>query len=469
MKKRLKIILSVLVLVLIGYFGYTHFKKTSILLNVIHEDAESVIKIGVHDITKTLVLDALTSPSYYWKNFKSSQKDKKKDSLKDKGIGIDLKPYSMVFYTLKSIDNTFFTTIEIDDTEAFEKYIGKYAKEKSSSITKDTKGYKNLVLEKSKLILAWNSEKLAVAITTNKTLEKLKSVFEDVLLRNKLISDKNHNLIEKLSDISDHVSYVNKESLITLNFKDREAMVDGIFYTKDKDKYKTNTAYNTLSEASLQLYFDGNFSEKDNKNAFVKSIEDLSFFTKNNIEPTELADKTNGFFSLIIKGKTTQVDTIVSYEYDDNFEKVAVKNLKEKDAPRLSVEVGVNNNVSLNNYLENQGAITNNILTSIPYYTFHVKEKNDKLSFRTTKETFETREQNSTSFMKLDVNFNRLQEDISILGANDVFVLLEALKIEANQIEGTNQIKIEGSLLGKDEDVNIVSQLFFGLQKKKQM
>jgi len=51
LKKKLKITLTLLVLVVLGYFGYTHFKKTSILLNVIHKDAESVIKIGVHDIT----------------------------------------------------------------------------------------------------------------------------------------------------------------------------------------------------------------------------------------------------------------------------------------------------------------------------------------------------------------------------------------------------------------------------------
>ena len=467
MKKYLKIALTILALVLLGYFGYTHFKKTSILLNVIHEDAESVIKIGVHDISKTLVLDALSSPGYYWKNTKSFKKDKKKDSIKDDGIGIDLRPYSIVFYTIKNIDNTFFTTLKIDDAEVFEKYIDKYSKEKSSVIISDAKGYKNLILEKSKLILAWNSEKIAVALTSDESSEKLKTVFEDVLIKDKLISSKDHEFIKKLSDISDHITYINKESLVTLNFEDSEAIVDGTIYTKDVDIYKTNIIYDRLNDPSLQLVYDANFDKKENEITFTESLEDFSFFTKNNIEVNELVNKSDGFLNIGVKGTTMQLDTIVSYEYDDNFEKVAVKTLQEKKAPKILLNLGVRKNNSLNDYLKNQGAITNNVLTSIPYYTFYAEENSNVSSFKTTKDVVETEEKNSPSFFKLDVNFNRLKEDVSIPGTDEIFGLLEALKIEANQIKGTNQIKIKGNISGKKENVNILSQLFFGMQKQK--
>lgn len=466
MKKRLKITLSILVLVLLGYFGYTHFKKTSVLLNVIHKDAETVIKIGIHDITKTLVLDALSSPGYYWEQTESLRKDKKKDSIK-KVKGVDLKPYAMAFYTLKNINNTLFTTLKIDDSEAFEKYIDKYSKKKSSVITVNAKGYKNLILEKSKLILAWNSEKIAVALTTNTSLENIKTVFEDVLLYNKLISDKNHPIIKKLSKASDHVTFLNKESLISLNFKDSEALVDGILQTQSKDRYKTNITYNSLPEAALQFYFDANFDKEENKKMFIESLKDASFFTKNNLSVAEIIDKSKGYFSATISGTTTQQDTIVSYEYDDNFEKIAVKTLQEKKAPKISINVEVEENKSLMDYLKTQGAIKNNVLTSIPYYTFYAKENNNQASFNTTQENIKLEEKQSSSFFKLNVNFNRLQEDLSIPKANEVFALLNALRIEANQIKSTNQIKIQGNLVGKNEDINIASQIFFGFQKSE--
>ncbi|NRD22258.1 hypothetical protein HNV10_03335 [Winogradskyella litoriviva] len=467
MKKSIKIALSILVLVLIGYFGYTHFKKTSVLLNVIHKDAESVIKVGVHDIKKTLLLDVLSSPSYYWKNSKLYKDSKKDDSKEDDDIGVDFKPYTMAFYSIKNIDNTLFTTFKINDSEAFEKYIKKYAQKKSSLITNNEIGYKNLVLEKSQLILAWNSEKIALALTLDASLEKLKVVFEDVLLKNQLISDKNHKIIKQLSTSNDHIVYLKNESIIRLNFKDKEAIIDGNIFTQKADAYKMSTTYNGLPEASFQFYFDGNFNSIEHKTAFTQRLENLSFFSKNNIEATQLINKTNGFLSIGIKGTTMQSDTIVGYEYNDNFEKVAVKKLQEKEVPKISINLGVNKNESLNMYLQNQGAIKNDVLLSIPYYTFYTNENGNNLSLSTAKEDMNTEEINSSSFFNLDVNFNRLQKDISIPRANEVFGLLETLNLRANQLKGTNQIKIEGCLIGKSEDVNIISQIFFGLEKQK--
>ncbi|WP_407556435.1 hypothetical protein [Winogradskyella sp. 4-2091] len=467
MKKFLKITLSILLLVLLGYFGYTHFKKTSVLLNVIHKDAETVIKVGVHNITKTLVLDALTSPSYYWENTKSYKDKDKDDSKKDDDIGVDIQPYSIAFYTIKSIDNTFFTTFKIEDSEAFEKYITKYAKEKSSTITSDEKGYKTLVLEKSKLILAWNSEKIATALTLDTPLHKLETVFEDVLLKDKFITDKNHSLIQKLSDATDHIVFVNKESLITLNFEDNKAVIGGDIFTKDTDAYKTNNSYSGLKDASLELYFDANFNKEEHKSSLTNRLKNLSFFTKNNLEVSQLVNKSNGVFSLGIKGRTLQNDTIISYKYDDNFEKIEVKKLQEKEVPKIAIDLGIQKNESLNTYLINQGAIVNSVLLSIPYYTFYAEERDSKMYFNTAKSHVDTNETNSSSFFKFNTNFNRLQDDIQIPRANELFSLLDVLNIEASQVKGTNQIKIKGNLSGKNEDINIVSQIFFGLQKKE--
>ena len=466
MKKKLKITLTLLVLVVLGYFGYTHFKKTSILLNVIHKDAESVIKIGVHDITKTLVLDAFSSPSYYWKNTKFFKKDKEKDTIKNDGKGVDLRPYSIVLYTIKNIDNTFFATFKIDDTDAFKTYISKYSKEKSSAIKTDKNGYKHLVLEKSKLVLAWNSKRLAVALTTGASLEKLKTVFKDVLIDEKLISDKDHNLIKKLSTNTEHITYVDKESLIALNFKDNKAVLNGTVFKKNTDTYKTNTTYSNFTNPSLHLFFDGNFNHTENKNTFIKRLEKSSFLTKNNIEVAQLVENTSGFLSIGINGTTIQTDTIVSYQYDDNFEKVPVKTLQEKSVPKISINLGTNDDKSLKNYLIKQGAITNNVLTSVPYYIFYAEENSNVTSFKTTKDTEAKEEKNSSNFFEANVNFNRLKNDVSIPGTDEIFELLEVLKLEANQIKGTNQIKIKGNLSAKEEDINIISQLFFGLKER---
>ena len=89
------------------------------------------------------------------------------------------------------------------------------------------------------------------------------------------------------------------------------------------------------------------------------------------------------------------------------------------------------------------------------------------MSFSTSENYTSTEEIHSSSFFKLNVNFNRLQEDISIPRVNDVLALLQTLQIKANQMPGSNHIKIKGSLKGDKADINIISQVFFALKKQE--
>lgn len=466
MKKFLKITLLLLLLTVIGYFGYRHFKKTSVLLDVIHNDAESVVKIGIHDITKTLVLDALTSPSYYWNNSESS-KETKKDTTEEDNIGVNLKPFSLVFYTIKNIENTFFGTLNIDDSESFEKFVQSYSVKKSSPIIVDEKDYKYLIIEKSKHIIAWNTKKVAIAFSPEVNIKKVRTIFEDVLLDNKLISDKNHPIIKALSSDTNHIVYKNGQSTVSLNFKDQKAIIDGIIYTKNTNVYKFKTINNkSLSDASLKLYLDTNFSNPKNKTTFIKNLSGISFFQKNNIDITDFSNKTDGIFNVAVKGKTTQLDTVVSYEYDDNFEKIAVKALQKKQAPQIFIDIGKKSE-SLYDYLNTQQTIKDSVLTAIPFYTFYAKEDNLSTTFSTTKEIPVTKTLSNTSFFDLEINFNDLKNDLEIPQVNEIFSLLKTFKLEATQIENSNQIKVNGIIEGNNESINIVSQLFFKLQNKK--
>lgn len=466
MKKNLKITLLLLLLIVIGYFTYTHFKKTSILLDVIHKDAESVLKIGIHDISKTLVLDALSSPSYYWKNTSKSSDKQKKDTIEDNDIGVDLKPFSLVFYTIKNIENTFFSTLKIYNSKDFEHFIKSYSKKKSVTISSDKNGYKYLVLEKTKFVAAWNSDKIAIAVSPEVNLDKAKTIFEDVLLNNKLISDKNHPIIQSLSSDRNHLLYKNKENTIVLNFEDEKAIIDGLFYTKKPNTYKTKTVINNgPSDVSLALYFDANLNSIENKNLFIEKLKGISFFSKNNIDVNDFIDNTNGLFSLEINGKTIQLDTIISYEYDDNFEKIAKKSIQEKSAPKVSIYIDNKEGKNLYNYLETQGAIENGILKAIPYYTFYAKKDTLNTIFSTTKDILKTKKITNPNFFRLGVNFESLKEDLEIPQIKEVFSLLNTLELKAQQVDNSNKINIYGSIKAKNETINIMSQIFFGLQK----
>ena len=203
MKNILKGIIIIFILTVLGYFIYTQHQKVAVLKNVVHVDAESVIKVGIHEIKKTLVFDVLSSPSYYWQNSNLTDTKKEKDSLDEQKKGIDLLPYALVFYTMKNVKNTVFTTFKIDDTKDFEAFSLRYLTDKNISITKDV--YTYAIDEKSKMILAWNSERLAVAFSPKLSFKACKQVFDDVLLRNNVIHDSDNSKINKLSSRDDHI------------------------------------------------------------------------------------------------------------------------------------------------------------------------------------------------------------------------------------------------------------------------
>jgi hypothetical protein len=461
MKNFLKITLSLLVVLVIGYFVYSNYQKTAVLKNVIHVDAKSAIKVGLHDIKKTLVFDALSSPKYYLDLVDFNQSKKEKGTIDEPGKGIDLMPYSLLFYTMENIENTLFTTFSIKNSSDFEAYALKFTSDKNIKINKGDYSY--AIDEKAKMVYAWNSTHLAIAISPKIAYKNYKQVFNEVLVERKLISNINNSYLKKLANSENHITYLNRSSEVVINFLDGKAIIQGNIFTDKPNSFNSEVTFNALPNASLQLYFDANLTNELHKNTIVNLLEDASFFTKNNIDVATLLDKSNGVFDLAIKGITLQKDTVVTYEYDDNFDKVAVKTVQEKQAPIITLNLGAKD--GLYQYLSEQGAIKNEVLKAIPYYTFYTQDLTDNINFSTSKETMPETTKTSGYFFSLNTDFSQLQNDLQVPKVAKVTSLLDKLRINAQQLN-TNEIVIEGKLTAANSDINIVSQLFFGLKQQ---
>ena len=211
----------------------------------------------------------------------------------------------------------------------------------------------------------------------------------------------------------------------------------------------------------MLCYLDANFEDEENRKLVSKALENISFFEKNNLETTSLIEEINGVISVWVKGTTIQSDTIITYEYDDNFEKVETKSLQEKKVPIVSMSIG--SNKKINNFLEQQGALENGILTAIPYYTFYAQEDSLNSIFSTIKQNRILESKTGSYFFNLAIDFENLQKDLAIPKGEKVTAILKSLRINARQ-DAENEVVIKGKLLGKTKDINIISQLFFGLQ-----
>ncbi len=463
MKKWAKILLVFIGLLVVGYWGYKYVKDTSSLLGIIHVDADCAFKIDIHDIKETLVLDALSSPKHYFDNISFSDSEKKPDSLEDKGI--DLQPYSLVFYTHPAVNNTLFGALKIDDTANFEAYIESELTKRNTVIeTAEDGSYRYAIVQKSKIALAWNETVLVPAFSPDMPLEKLQPIFNAVLNEGKTIQDKAHPLIQRLSDSDDHMVYVGQKSKLTLNFEDGAAILDGELYTETPQRFQPEITVETVPEASFQFYFDGNFENTINKDQMIATLEGVSFFEKNKLDVSKVINRTNGFVSLAIKGKTVQIDTIISYAYDDNFEKVAKKDLQEKQVPRLHINLGAENE-SLLDYLDEQGVLgPNHLFEPFPLYQLYVKEDALHTGLDTFKGTIDKQEQVSRAFMNTKIDFEKLSDDLGIPQWSQYLSTLKNLQIQASQAK-SNKVVVKGALTGWQSDVNIISQWAFSRSK----
>lgn len=464
MKKGIKGFVLLVAICALGYYGFTRYKKASAFSGVIHENADSAFRIEIHDIRETLFWDAVTSPKYYYNNKNSSEKDS--DDTEAIGNGITI-PYNLFLYSVPDIKHTFFSTFEIYNTTEFEIFIKESLADRAVNIQKsETEDYYFVLLKDVKLILAWNDEKMVVAASLKPSFEKVVSVFTDILTNDKTIKDRNHELLEALKNQSGHIVYSNGKDLTTVNFTDGEVQMNGSIATATKAVFPKEISLETMPNTSLSLYFDSNFSNEYLKEKFIENLNGATFLTKNNLGLSKIADRTNGFFSLEIKGKTIQNDTIITYEYDDNFEKVAQKTVQEKEVPKIYMNLGAENE-SLKDYLIEVDAVTtDDIFTPFPLYQVYAKEDAMYTYFSTDRNARASQRTITTNFLECTIDFNKLQEDLSIPQTKQLFSLLSDFRVRALQGEG-KKIAVKGSLTGKHSDINIISQLFFGMQSEK--
>ena len=461
MKKTLKIIVLLSIASLIGYWGYTWYYNFASLLGVIHKDADSVIKIGIQDIKETLVLDAITSPSYYYNNASFKQKKKEKDTVEKKGVNFT--PYNLVLFTVPKVQNTYFSILTIEDDNAFKNQIKEYSKGLHQKIDKEHNIHW-LEHKKQHWACAWNTEKIIISFGVDNAYQKSKKVFIEVLDEGKVITSKENNWITALSNSNSHITFINTKGKTELQFKDGKAILEGSLEIDEEDAYPKKVSYDKVPNAAVEFYWDGNFNRTKNRDQFITTWKKNTFLKKVNINVPEVAELTNGFFYACVNGTTKQTDTIVTYGYDDNFNKIEQKTLQEKEVPSIILNLG-REKQPLKNYLKEQELLTHNdIFKSIPLYHFYVEEDATATIFKTQKLKESTEQITSSNFMNLFIDFNRAKETIQIPQANRYFNLLNSLQISAQQ-SSSSKVVLKGKIEGKIEEVNLLSQLFFALKK----
>ncbi|WP_262150485.1 hypothetical protein [Chryseobacterium foetidum] len=310
------------IVLLVVYFGLYHKNKE---LKYIPDGADAVVLIDVKNLTRKYLAEMLSHPSVWFKD--SGKKDK--ISWKDAGIKI---PDFVQLFHLKNENLTSWNTVfEIKNSEAFKSFL-----KDQNFQTKGTNLYTN-----GNIFLKINGEFCIVG-----TSQKSFAIIENSLKSNKDLWNADDFMIDGIGslgivngkNIGKYAIHLNDDSVEISNFSDLK-------------KAETTLTQNSVNTGFITAQLDR------------KNIQTISEVFK-----TELFShpKIN---SVDIHSDLKQVtDTIISYDYDENFNEVEKISYQKIVQPQYLIQIKSKNPDELWNYFEQKKFInTQNQFTAIPF------------------------------------------------------------------------------------------------------
>lgn len=438
--KRAAISISVLLLIfksVLMYRDYTSYK------DVIHKNANQIVKVRVDGIFQSIAFNAIKNPSYYLKkdSKKESEDDKKSD---DKGVSV---PANLFLYTLNNYSKTtVFTSFKISDSSAFKNFITSKFQFKNF---KSSQTITTAFTKDKKMQIGFNAKQCVVVFSQNQ--EDVNLVFED-LLNNGITLDQSDQKWSKLKAATAHVNYITKNNNLNLDFKSGQLLINGNFILPEYlDVPKVIIASKFSSDASITLDLNA-----------VSTVNYVSFKHKDfTVQTDSLSAYFKGYLGVELARKTTQIDSVITYQFNDDFEKVATQTAVEKEVPEINIQMSTQG-TKLYKYLKQVGIINTNRISKdlFPLYQFNVDSTTNGLLLSTgDTRVFETKKIEPLKVLALTVDFKKLQEQNHFPIAFNYMDKLLTLKL--NGISNHEEtIDVSGEVNLKNKDINALAHFF---------
>lgn len=448
MKKKIFYFLAFVLLLFIAFKAYVGYKKSVSLDNVLHKDAHQVIKVNTYEIGKTLLFDYLSNSNYYEQHKDSVTSIQKEDNLK----GVSM-PFAVVIQTIKNIPDTYFTVLKLTDVGAFEKSLTNQIGE-DLNIKHHKEDYKSVYIEKFKTSIAWLNEQLVI-VYGNSQSKKVKDIQKDLLFENNII-DENSKLFQDVVQSYSHVSYreSDSETTFSITFDNQKISISGpIEIAGWQHKNEPFTASRSGGEV---LFLAGDFGNND----LSGWISKLDFVKNMNIDSKVLSQNLTGYMDIAIYDeKTTQKDTVISYVYNDDFEKIEEKQIQEKEVPVITSSFRIKDSTLLK-YLYKNKHIQSEVFTSFPLYQLTPTLEDNRLIFSNADTiTLERPSPNSVFFMSLYADTQKIKAMEFLPFSNRIPEKLESINAVMTD-HGIHTVWLDCSINFSDKNVNALAQLF---------
>ena len=362
MKKKY-IFLVIIILLSVGvYFVLFHKDKS---LKYIPENADIVVLVDIKKAKRQYISSYIAHPSKW---FEEKNGAKNKISVTDSGL--EIPDFLQIFHLNNTKISEWYTVLEINDKEKLSLFL------KDRKFINDGKGtFKN-----NQLFVKINGEKCIVG-TSDLNFNNIGKPFSEKFRNNVLNSD------SFMDDGLGSISFISE--LRTQNFsidlKDDEIEI--------KNKQNSTNFESLISD----LYKKTQFLDAELDSENIKKIG--SVFKEN------LTDSTS-VNHLQMSANLTQVnDTIVSYEYDDNFNEIEKISYQKIVQPDYEIVLQASNPEKAWTYFQNKKWINaKNQFTAILFQPNLMSVNKNRISIKSTRKSVKINETKNQNYIFIKNN-----------------------------------------------------------------
>lgn len=320
-----------------GYFKYYPRENTDVKIPV---SADVIIRVNLREIAYNMLKDVVKHPLTYLKSSKKNKQTKVGSLFEQLKI-----PSDVFFYSNKDIlKNTWVSTvIEIKnkaDLLSFfnqDKFVKKSLENAVYFISKKTVYFIN----NNQLRIVFNIDEITKVETKLKTL----------LNTNNYLKDEN-SIVQKLKNSKELIALSTKSNdFLELGIDENEISILGELSEKNtpflSSENNINNGLLATVSGKLKKSFLSDYLDKSSKDRFKK-------FT--NLSIDSLQRHWNGEFNVNLNAFIQRKDSVVTYQYDDDFNKIAKTMIKKTIVPDVNVSFG---GTTIFNYLSSKKALKN--------------------------------------------------------------------------------------------------------------
>jgi len=322
-KKILLVLVGLIAIVAIGLAVYLQVRKYNAKHELIHAKSTAVIKVSIDDIIFDVLKNELVNTDFFKKKTPSDTSKKKQDL--DIGLVV---PAFMYFFCTEENYTDLYTYQRLDDQD---KFIGLLLDQLGldSTAVQREQDYWSISAKSEKLNIIGNSTNVLIGISTTSygKMDALKQMW-----------DGRADNMQKVESVGLLQADDNSANIVLINLlnKDSFALTFENGLIKSTAKIYSHTVQANTSNLVRKMADDDILSAYLNLD-IGPLLSKYSIFLNNNAALKDVLSNSFAGYADIQwkKAEVIQQDTVITYDYDENFEQVEKKELREESVPLL--------------------------------------------------------------------------------------------------------------------------------------